>query len=568
MNTQTKRKSFPLFIILAVLILAIIIASVYVLFSNRQVASLIDGFLDKDKYVETGSDVMVDLRQLDYPVENITTKPGEEETDWNTESYAHLLENPFQLSKNHPLSTFAADVDTASYANIRRFLKDEMMPYPDSVRIEEMLNYFHYDYELPSPNSNSPFSVNMRVLQTPWNNETKLLHIALATEELVETQRPASNIVLLIDISGSMNAPNKHGLVQRAFLQLIENLGANDRVSIVTYAASEAVVLDGGSSDNKIEIMNKIADLHVGGGTHGSAGIVKAYELAQKHFIPDGNNRVILATDGDLNVGITSEGELIRLIEKQKESNVFLSVLGFGDGNLKDDKMESIANHGNGEYYYIDSVQEAKKVLHEELGSTLHTVAKDVKFQVDFNPEHIKAYRLIGYENRIMANQDFADDSKDGGEIGAGHQVTVLYEIATSDSNYEIPDVKSKYVEEKETSGSSEELLFLKIRYKEPKGQNSQELEFPLVTDKHDNADESSILASCIAEFGMLLKDSEYKGNSTYANVLERLESIKSDDPYVAELASLIRQAESLSQLNNTLTTTTTLQLRQMSQSY
>lgn len=468
----------------------------------------------------------------------------------NTESYAHLDENPFYLVEKAPLSTFAADVDTASYANIRRFLRQGELPQKDAVRIEEMLNYFSYNY--PEPTGDDPFSVTMELGQTPWNPDTKLLLVGLQAEDPAANNRPPSNLVFLIDVSGSMHGPDRLDLVKRAYLTMLDQLGPEDKISIVTYASVDEVVIEGASLDNKAEIMTAIENLDAGGSTHGSAGINTAYEIAEKYFIEDGNNRIILATDGDLNVGVTSEGELIDLIEDKKETGTFLSVLAFGYGNYKDDKLEAIANHGNGHLSYIDDIFEARKVLSDELGSTLFTVAKDVKLQVDFNPAYVKGYRLIGYENRVMAAEDFADDTKDGGEIGSGHSVTALYEIVDVDSDFEIPSVDSKYTtpdestETENTSDFNDEMLTLNIRYKEPDGDTSELLTYPLVADEADEPSDNFLLAASLAEFGMLLKDSEFKGSTDYNLILSSLEDLASDDPYVVELLELVEIAQDL----------------------
>ncbi|MBQ7371517.1 MAG: von Willebrand factor type A domain-containing protein, partial [Blautia sp.] len=352
--------------------------------------------------------------------------------DWNTEEYSYQEENSWMSVKTSPFSTFAADVDTASYANLRRMiLRGQEIP-ADAVRIEEMINYFSYDYA--KPQGDEPFSVTTEIAPCPWNADTELLLIGLQAKKMEQEERPASNLVFLIDVSGSMGDPDKLPLVQRSIHLLAENLGPKDRISIVTYADGDEVVLEGVSGEKQAEISAAMEDLMAGGGTNGSAGIQTAYEIAEKFFIPGGNNRIILATDGDLNIGITDEGSLTHLIKEKAKSGVFLSVLGFGFGNLSDTNMEALADNGNGNYSYIDSVSEARKVLIDEMGATLFTVAKDVKLQVEFNPERIKGYRLIGYENRTMAAEDFSDDSKDGGEIGAGHRVTALYEIAKTDS--------------------------------------------------------------------------------------------------------------------------------------
>lgn len=509
--------------------------------------------------IETGSEI-VDFGPIEVEVEaanDMTDGSGvimasPEPVPYNTESYAHLDENPFYLVENAPLSTFAADVDTASYANIRRFLKQGELPQKDAVRIEEMLNYFSYDY--PEPQGDDPFSVTMELGQTPWNPDTQLLLVGLQAEDPAANNRPPSNLVFLIDVSGSMEGPNRLDLVKRAYLTMLEQLTPQDKISIVTYASSDQVVLEGASLDNKAEIMTAIENLTAGGSTHGSAGITTAYDIAEKYFIDGGNNRIILATDGDLNVGITSQGQLIDLIEEKKESGTFLSVLGFGYGNYQDDKMEALANHGNGHLSYIDDIYEARKVLSDELGSTLFTVAKDVKLQVDFNPAYIKGYRLIGYENRVMAAEDFADDSKDGGEIGSGHTVTALYEIVGVDSAFEIPNVDSKYetpdaVTETESGDFNDEMLTLNIRYKKPDGDTSELLTYPLVAADVSEPSDNFHLASSLAGFGMILKDSEYKGSSNYGDILSVLEALQANDAYVIELQELIRSASQLSPL-------------------
>lgn len=479
---------------------------------------------------------------MDGSYANYASMETEEQlVDWNTEEYSHIQENRFQAVAASPLSTFAADVDTASYANLRRMLlAGEEVP-ADAVRIEEMINYFHYDY--PEPEGDEPFSVSTEIIPCPWNDQTSLLRIGLQAEKPDWEAMPASNLVFLIDVSGSMEQSNKLPLVKQAFLLLTENLRPQDTISIVTYASDDRVVLDGAAGDEGADIQTAIENLNAGGSTAGSKGITTAYELARKHFIPDGNNRVILATDGDLNVGVTSEGELVRLIEKEKKDGIFLSVLGFGDGNLKDNKLESLAAHGDGNYSYIDSVLEAKRVLVEEMGGTLFTVAKDVKFQVEFNPEKVAGYRLIGYENRLMAAEDFADDTKDGGEVGAGHRVTVLYELAAPGADVDIPGVDLKY-QETETTGS-DEWLTVAVRCKEPEGSQSILLEYP-VGEKSvtESPSADTAFAACVAQFGMLLRKSAYSGSATYDSVAEALAALPGveEDAYRAELLYLVRQ--------------------------
>ncbi|RKW53235.1 MAG: VWA domain-containing protein, partial [Lachnospiraceae bacterium] len=438
---------------------------------------------------------------------------------------------------------------TASYANIRRFINSGELPPADSVRIEEMLNYFRYDY--PQPKDGEPFSVSTEISACPWNPDTKLMMIGMQAKKVEESEKKPSNLVFLIDVSGSMDEPDKLPLVKNAFLLLCEELKENDTISIVTYAGYDQVVLEGARGSDSKEIMSAIEDLEAAGSTAGSDGIKTAYKIAKKYFKSDGNNRVILATDGDLNVGITSEGELTRLIKKEKESGVFLSVLGFGTENIKDNKMEALADNGNGNYSYIDSRFEAKKVLSEELGANFFTVAKDVKFQLEFNPKFIKGYRLIGYENRIMDDEDFKDDTKDGGEVGSGHRVTVLYEIVDTDSPM---DIGSDLKYQSSSVTDSNDLLNIAVRYKEPDSETSQELNYPVTTEsiKPEMSDNMKF-ASAIAETGMLLRDSEYKGNSSYESVLSLLNSVSGikDDTSKLEFLLLVDKVSDLDKMAN-----------------
>ncbi|HML49449.1 MAG TPA: von Willebrand factor type A domain-containing protein, partial [Clostridia bacterium] len=427
-------------------------------------------------------------------------------------------ENTFLAVSSNPFSTFAADVDTASYAQIRAQILAGNPVTAASVRTEEMLNYFDYDYLQPI--EDEPFGVTMELSDCPWNPDTKLLLLGLQAKEIPQEARPAQNLVFLIDVSGSMDAPNKLPLVKRAFLLLLEALDPADTVSIVTYASNDAVLLDGEKAANKVRIMETIENLSAGGSTAGAAGIQTAYALAKKHYIRDGVNRVLLATDGDLNVGVSSEGELIALIEEKKLSGVFLSVLGFGDGNLKDNKLEALADHGDGNYSYIDTVFEARRALVEEIGATFQTVAKDVKLQVEFNPAIVKGYRLIGYENRLMADADFADDTKDGGEVGSGHRVTVLYEIVPVGSAFEIGEIEKKYAATVVTGGS-DEWLTLSIRAKEPDGGKSKLYNYTLANGAFpETLSDNLLFAAAVAQTGMLLSDSEWKGTATYQSTL------------------------------------------------
>ncbi len=467
----------------------------------------------------------------------------EEGIDFNTEEYNAIKENSYMSVLANPLSTFSIDVDTASYTNLRRMINDGDYIDTDAIRIEEMINYFNYDY--PAPNAGEPFSVTTEMADCPWNDETKLLLVGLQAEEIDMSERAPMNIVFLIDVSGSMYSDDKLPLVQKSFSLLTENLTPQDRVSIVTYAGSDRVVLEGADGNNKAEILEAINALEAGGSTAGADGINTAYKIAEKYFISGGNNRIVLATDGDLNVGISSESELTKLVEKKRETGVFLSVLGFGTGNIKDNKMEALADNGNGNYAYIDSVLEAKKVLVEEMGGTLFTVAKDVKLQLEFNPAYIKGYRLIGYENRMLAAEDFEDDTKDAGEIGAGHSVTAIYEIVTVDSPMELNTSDLKY---SETSGEENgEMLTVSIRYKEPDGDTSKLLEYPVAESAYSaSMSENLAFASAVAQFGLVLRDSEYKGTATYDSILSSLEAYDfGADSYKTEFISLVKEMKS-----------------------
>ncbi len=476
----------------------------------------------------------------------------------NTEEYSDYEEQKFVDVMSQPLSTFGADVDTASYSNMRRMIEDgyDYDEFPEnSIRIEELLNYFDYDYK--EPKKNEPFSVNTEISTCPWNEDHQLLMAGFQTEEIDFSDAPPSNLVFLIDVSGSMYDEDKLPLLQEAFCMLAENLGSKDRVSIVTYASGDRVVLKGAKGNDYKKISKAIMSLEAGGGTNGSDGILTAYELAEDYFIEDGNNRVILATDGDLNIGITDEDDLEDLISEKKESGVFLSVLGFGTGNIKDNKMETLADKGNGNYSYIDSLKEARKVLVEELGSNMLTICKDVKFQVEFNPEIVEEYRLIGYDNRTMSHKDFDDDTKDGGEIGAGHSVTVLYEIVFKDSlaalnEDEIGSLKyaDEFKKEQKNQGyealdPDKEWLTISVRYKKPAGDKSNLLEYPVSAESFTYSPSDSFrFAGAVAEFGLLASDSEYKKDADIDHVIKTLKNIELDDEYKEEFYDLVREAE------------------------
>lgn len=459
---------------------------------------------------------------------------------FNTEEYNGIVESGYKSVVANPLSTFSIDVDTASYANVRRMIQEGGSVNPEAVRIEEFINYFDYSY--PQPTTDDPFSVTTELSDCPWNNEAKLLLVGLKAEEIQAEEREPLNLVFLIDVSGSMFSEDKLPLVQKAFTMLTDTLTEDDRISIVTYAGEEQVVLKGASGADKKKIKDAINSLEAGGSTYGEAGINRAYELAEKYFIKNGNNRVLLATDGDLNVGLSSEEELTELIEEKRESGVFLSVLGFGTGNIKDNRMEALADHGNGNYSYIDSELEAKKVLVEEMCGTLYTVAKDVKIQVEFNPANVSGYRLIGYENRALADEDFADDTKDAGEIGAGHTVTALYEILMNESGTSIPEAELKY-QQNTVTGNKNELLTVSLRYKQPDGDTSKLLSVPVTMETYSaKMPENMTFAAAAAEFGMVLRGSEYRGSASCGQILEMLEGIDcTKDDYKNEFVYLVR---------------------------
>jgi Ca-activated chloride channel family protein len=460
--------------------------------------------------------------------------------EFNTNEYSFVPENRFVSVLTSPLSTFAADVDTASYAQVRAMiLRGDPVPR-DSVRVEEFLNYFRYDYK--QPDAGEPFGVTMQMTQTPWNEHTLLLQIGLQAAEIPKEERPPQNLVFLIDVSGSMDAPDKLPLVKRAFQLLVEELAPTDTVSIVTYASRDEVVLRGVRASEKTRILEAIDQLAAGGATAGAAGITTAYDIAQELLIAGGNNRVLLATDGDLNVGISDEGSLVRLIKEKKQAGIFLSVLGFGDGNYKDNKLEALADHGDGNYSYIDTIFEARRALVTEIGATFFAVAKDVKLQVDFNPAALKGYRLIGYENRLMEAEDFADDTRDGGELGSGHRLTVLYELVPIDSAFDIGTAQSKYTQPAPTDSAPAEWLTLSIRAKQPEGNESQLFTYPLPIDTPQEMTDNLRFAAAVAQVGMLLSDSEWKSTASYDSALAllRQDTSLSGDVFKEEFLYLV----------------------------
>lgn len=468
----------------------------------------------------------------------------------NTEAYNAIDENRFLAAAANPLSTFSIDVDAASYSNIRRFLSQGTLPPKDAVRLEEMVNYFPYRY--PDRTGRHPFAVSTEVGPCPWEPEHRLVRIGLQGRRVPTQDLPPSNLVFLIDVSGSMMTPDKLPLVQQAFRALVRELRAQDRVAIVVYAGAAGLVLPSTSGAEKATILEAIDRLQAGGSTAGGAGLKLAYDVAREHFDREGNNRVILATDGDFNVGVSSDAEMVRLVEKRREEGTFLTVLGFGTGNLKDSKMEQMADKGNGHYAYIDSFREAQKVFVQEFGGTLFTVAKDVKIQVEFNPGRVQSYRLLGYENRLLAREDFADDRKDAGEMGSGHSVTALYEVvpvgvtpvAEGDDS-----LTYQHVILRPEARRSAELLTVRLRYKDPQGTTSRLLETPVVDRSGGRASEDMRFASAVAEFALLLRDSEHRGQAAYEQVLRLARGARGEDEqgYRGEFIGLVETARTLS---------------------
>jgi Ca-activated chloride channel family protein len=476
---------------------------------------------------------------------------------YDTATYAAIDENSFRRVADHPLSTFSIDVDTASYANVRRFLNDGRLPPPDAVRIEELVNYFHFEY--PDSISGAPFGVTTELARCPWNPAHKLALIGLQAKRLPEGRTPPRNLVFLLDVSGSMAPPERLPLVKTAMKMLAETLRHEDRVAIVVYAGSSGLALPATRGDQYSTIDAAISSLHASGSTNGAAGIQLAYQIAAENFVKGGINRVILATDGDFNVGVTSLADLTRLIEDKRGTGIFLSVLGVGDDNLKDATMERLADKGDGNYAYLDSLTEARRVLVREAGSTLVTVAKDVKLQVEFNPATVAAYRLVGYENRLLKSRDFNDDSKDAGEMGAGHTVTALYEIVPPGEDTGAPGVDPlKYQRPGEPKARmvpvpSTELMTVKVRYKQPDGDRSSLVTVPV--SGHDTTSPRHVgFAAAVAEFGMLLRDSPFKASASWADVARLASEHRGADPqgYRAEFIRLADLAASLARQQST----------------
>jgi Ca-activated chloride channel family protein len=471
----------------------------------------------------------------------------------SNESYAEINENGFLAPWKNPYSTFSIDVDAASYSNMRRFINRGQLPPADAVKVEELINYFSYDYD--GPKNRHPFAVNHEVSVAPWNPKHQLVHIGLQGEKIETDNLPAANLVFLLDVSGSMNAPDKLPLLKKSLKLLVNEMRPEDKVAIVVYAGAAGEVLPSTSGKDKEKILAALENLSAGGSTAGGAGIKLAYKIARKNFIEDGNNRIILATDGDFNVGASSDKAMEDLIEEKRNEGVFLTVLGFGTGNYKDSKMEILADKGNGNHAYIDNILEAKKVLVNEFGGTLFTIAKDVKIQVEFNPNTVQAYRLIGYENRKLNDEDFNNDKKDAGELGAGHTVTALYEIIPVgvESNFKpLDELKYQQTEPRKTTGNTTDLMTVKLRYKKPDGDKSILLEQVIKTGvvSLDKSSENFRWSAAVAGFGMLLRDSEFKNDLKYKDVIALARSARGADEqgYRSELIKLIETAELLAQ--------------------
>ncbi len=475
-----------------------------------------------------------------YPAPDAAAPESDMDDYYGSEEYAPIIENDFIKVTDQPLSTFSADVDTASYSNLRRMINAGYKMNQinkNAVRTEEMLNYFKYDYKLP--NENEPFGVTATISDCPWNPESKLAIFGFRTENIdYSSNDKPSNLVFLIDVSGSMRSDDKLPLLQQAFAGLAENLNENDRISIVTYSGQEKVVLKGAKGNETKKIVDAINGLKANGSTNGQSGLEMAYSLAQDYFIEGGNNRIIMASDGDLNVGIYTAEQLKKFVEEKRKSGIYLSVLGFGTGNYKDDRMEALADYGNGNYFYIDSIEEAEKVLGTDLNATINTIANDVKFQIDFNHDYIDSYRLIGYENRILNNNDFENDAKDAGEVGSGHMLTVAYELKMNGS---------------EGEKNSDEWLTVSVRYKNPGEEHSNLLEYPITATSYtDKATDDFYFASAVIELAMVIRESKYCNGITLDSVLSILGDVELNDEHKAEFKSLVETLKTNSPAQST----------------
>lgn len=485
------------------------------------------------------------------PATGSTTYHNMGDQGFNREGYDYIAENEFNPAQEIPLSTFSIDVDRASYANVRRFINQGALPPADAVRVEELINYFSYQY--PQPKDEHPFSISTEMVSCPWNTGHQLALIGIQGRKMETENLPSANLVFLIDVSGSMRSENKLPLLKKSLTLLVNNLRDQDQVALTVYAGQAGLVLPSTSGKYKEKILAAINNLEAGGSTAGAAGINLAYDEAAKNFESAGNNRVILATDGDFNVGVSSDGELVRLIEEKRKSGIYLTILGFGTGNYQDAKMEKLADKGNGNYAYIDNIMEAQKTLVNEMGGTLLTIAKDVKLQVEFNPEQVKEYKLIGYENRLLKDRDFNDDTKDAGELGEGHTVTALYEIVPvneASTGVTVDPLKYQLKNLNNGQGYNNDLFTVKFRYKNPDNDKSK-LMIQVVKNNSKglrNASENIRFASSVAAFGMLLRNSKFKGDASYNMVLKLAEESKGNDVngYRSEFIRLVETARIL----------------------
>lgn len=484
--------------------------------------------------------------EADYDIAPVPTP--EYDVDYYYEQYDDFNENAFESPFESPLSTFGIDVDGAAYSNVRRFINQRFLPPKNAVKLEEMINYFQYD--LPEPKGDHPFSITTELGECPWQSENLLMQVAIKGKKIDMNDRKPSNLVFLLDVSGSMEESDKLPLLKKSMKLLVNEMNEDDRIAIVVYAGAAGLVLPSTSGANKSRINEAIDQLAAGGSTAGGQGIELAYAIAEKEFRKYGNNRIVLATDGDFNVGISNDNDLVDLISAKRRTGVFLSVLGFGTGNLQSSKMEKLADHGNGNYFYIDNLMEAKKVLVHEMGGTLYTIAKDVKLQLEFNPEHVKNYRLLGYENRLLADRDFADDTKDAGDLGSGHTIVAMYEIVPQQERRKVQSASNlRYSKDHSdrSKGLKDELAVIKFRYKQPDGHKSKLIK-KVVSNNVGTASANFKQAAAVAEFGMLIRESRHRGEASFAQVLELAQSAKGKDPkgYRQEFIRLVKEAELL----------------------
>lgn len=496
----------------------------------QQSAPVILGGVPADAGNAVGGVVSIPSGQSPGIVSNKPAAPSLPGYIGGSNEYTDYKDNDFQSTRREPLSTFSVDVDKASYSLVRKSIREGYVPAPGAVRVEELINYFDYNY--PDPTDEHPFRILTELTECPWNKDSRIVKLALQGKRLSETELPPSSFTFLVDVSGSMSSPNKLPLVQASLLKLLDKMRPQDQVGIVVYAGSAGVVLETQPVGKKAQIVSAILNMQAGGSTAGGQGIQKAYELAEKHFIKGGNNRIILCTDGDFNVGISSESDLTALIEKEREKGIYLTVLGYGMGNYKDSKLELLADKGNGNYAYIDDYSEAEKFLGKEFAGSMYAIAKDVKIQIEFNPAHVKSYRLIGYENRVLAAEDFNNDKKDAGEIGSGHTVTALYEIRTDEPTATNVDSLKYQRPSRPTGADLQELATVKFRYKNPGGDKSVLITQPVNNDTHRfvQAEESTRFAIAVAAFGQLLRKSPYVKGLSITDVLDMATAAIGDD--------------------------------------